>query len=301
MASIFISYKGIDAHVVDLIAPLLVEKGHTVRFDQDLYIGAGWQTQLMEFLLSSDIVLLLWSKNTSGSQFICAEVGAARASDRIGLLPVMIEGAEIPNFLRDLICAQLYTLETEALEKLVDDLDKSIQKFIAYREQRKPGSPKIFISHRHKDEKVVRALLICLETYFKIDKQDIRCTSVNPYRLPVGENTSERLRQEISEAEVVLGILTTDTLTSAYVAFELGSAWGQRVWTCPLLACGADQRHIPDPIRDLSPLFLSDPDDCSQLLSDLKGFTSLIKRQPTSRELKENINQLSRAVKYLIK
>ena len=71
----------------------------------------------------------------------------------------------------------------------------------------------------------------CIRTYFAVDRKDIRCTSVRPYRLPVGENTADRLRDEITEAEVVLGILTTDTLESSYVAFELGSAWGQRVWT----------------------------------------------------------------------
>lgn len=119
----------------------------------------------------------------------------------------------------------------------------------------------------------------CIRTYFTVDRQDVRCTSVRPYRLPVGENTADRLRDEITEAEVVLGILTTDTLESSYVAFELGSAWGQRVWTCPLLARGADQSHIPDPIRGLSPLFLSNGTECFQLLNDMEGFTSLVKRK----------------------
>ena len=119
----------------------------------------------------------------------------------------------------------------------------------------------------------------CIRTYFTVDRQDVRCTSVRPYRLPVGENTADRLRDEITEAEVVLGILTTDTLESSYVAFELGSAWGQRVWTCPFLAHGADQSHIPDPIRGLSPLFLSNERECFQLLNDMEGFTSLVKRK----------------------
>jgi hypothetical protein len=117
----------------------------------------------------------------------------------------------------------------------------------------------------------------CIKTYFHIERQDIRCTSVQP--LSVGENTGERLRDEISNAKAVLGILTTDTLSSSYVVFELGSAWGQRVWTCPLLAGGADQSHIPDPIRDLSPLFLTNEKDCFQLLGDMEGFTTLVKKK----------------------
>ncbi|MFN0124653.1 MAG: hypothetical protein ACKV2V_29475, partial [Blastocatellia bacterium] len=113
---------------------------------------------------------------------------------------------------------------------------------------------------------------------FQIGREDIRCTSVRPYRLPVGEDTDDRLRDEIAAAEAVLGILSTDTLQSSYVAFELGAAWGQRVWTCPLLARGADQSHIPDPIRGLSPLFLSKSSECFQLLSDMEGFTTLKKQ-----------------------
>jgi hypothetical protein len=45
------------------------------------------------------------------------------------------------------------------------------------------------------------------------------------------------------------------------------------------LAGGANQGHIPDPIRGLSPLFLSKNGDCFQLLNDMEGFTSLMKRR----------------------
>jgi len=138
--------------------------------------------------------------------------------------------------------------------------------------------------------------LDCIKTYFHVDRQDIRCTSVRPYRLPVGENTSDRLRDEITDTEVVFDILTTDTLASTYVAFKPGSAWGQRVRTCPLLAHGANQGHIPDPIRGLSLLFLSKNGDCFQLLNDMEGFTSLVKRKKEySSELSDKIQKLVEA------
>lgn len=298
MAIIYVSYRSLDREVVNSLVPMLQDKGHKIRFDQELYIGSGWQTQLMEALLSSDVVLLLWSENTSNSQFVCAEVGAARASSKIGLLPVVIGNIPIPHFIRDLTVEQIPDSQPETLKKLSEKIDISIQKYIEHRNLHKQGRPKIFISHRHKDENIVRALVDCIKLYFQIDRQDIRCTSVRPYRLPVGENTSDRLRDEISDAEVVLGILTTDTLASSYVAFELGSAWGQRVWTCPLLARGADHTHIPDPIRGLSALYLSNPGDCFQLLNDLEGFTSLIKRKELDDgELSDKINKLVEAAK----
>ena len=293
MASVYISYKSEDQKIAHSLVPLLKEKGHRVRFDQDLFIGATWRDQLMESIQNSDVVILLWTENTYRSQFVPAEVGVVRASPRIGLLPVLIGDVEIPPFIQDLMVERIVNTEPDTLKKLSEKLDASIKKYLEHRTIRKKGRPKIFISHRHKDEKIVSALVECLKTYFYIDKQDIRCTSVRPYRLPVGENTADRLRNEITDAEVVLGIMTTDTLDSSYVAFELGSAWGQRVWTCPLLAGGANQSHIPDPIRDLSPLFLTNAGDCFQLLSDLLNFTSLEKRKEFDEgELADKIKRL---------
>ena len=298
MATIYISYRTLDVEIANSLVPLLQDKGHKIRFDQELYIGSGWQSQLLEALLSSDAVLLLWSENTIDSHFVCAEVGAARAASKVGLLPVVIGDTPIPYFIQDLYVERIPDSKPETLKMLSEKIDISVQKYLEHRNLHKQGRPKIFISHRHKDEKIVRALVECIKTYFHIDRQDIRCTSVRPYRLPVGENTSDRLRDEISDAEIVLGILTTDTLASSYVAFELGSAWGQRVWTCPLLARGADQSHIPDPIRGISALFLSNSGDCFQFLNDLEGFTSLIKRKDLDDgELSDKIQKLVEAAK----
>jgi hypothetical protein len=300
MATVYVSYKSQDKYIVDLLVPLLEAKGHSIRFDQELPIGAAWRDQLMGALLSSDVMLLIWTENTTRSQFVPAEVGAVRAIPKLSLLPVIVGDVEIPSFIQDLIVERIHDTDPDTIKKLSEKLDTSIKQHIKYRNMRKKGRPKIFISHRHKDEEIVRALVNCIETYFHVDRQDIRCTSVRPYRLPVGENSADRLRDEITDAEVVLGILTTDTLASSYVAFELGSAWGQRVWTCPLLACGADMSNIPDPIRGLSALFLSKDGDCFQLLSDMESFTSLVKRKGMNNgELSDKVRKLVEASKVI--
>ncbi|MBL8348964.1 MAG: toll/interleukin-1 receptor domain-containing protein [Burkholderiaceae bacterium] len=296
MATIYVSYKYEDAPIVRALVPLLQSKGHRIRSDQELPIGAAWRDQLMGSMLASDVVLLIWTENTARSQHVPAEVGVVRATPRLALLPVLVGDVAIPPFIQDLIADRIPDTSDDTLQRLGERLDASIRKHLDYRTLGTRGRPKIFISHRHKDEDIVRALLDCLERHFEIQRQDIRCTSVRPYRLPVGENTADRLRAEITDAEVVLGILTTDTLASSYVAFELGSAWGQRVWTCPLLAGGADQSHIPDPIRGTSPLFLSKEGDCHQLLGDLEGFTSLARRSDLDRrELDDRVRRLAKA------
>jgi len=285
MATIYVSYQNKDHDIVQKLAPLLEAKGHKVRFDKELFIGAAWRDDLMAAILDSDAVIVIWTKNTQHSQFVPAEIGVVRATPDIGLLPVVIGNVGIPLFLQDLNVRIMGYVSDAKLRELANELHTSIKKHIERRNMRKKGRPKVFISHRHKDEELVRALVDCINIYFAIDKKDIRCTSVRPYRLPVGEDTDDRLRNEITDAEVVLGILTKDTLASSYVAFELGSAWGQRVWTCPLLARGADQSHIPDPIRGLSPLFLTKEGECVQLLSDMEGFTSLVKRRNVDQRL----------------
>ncbi|MEM1160126.1 MAG: toll/interleukin-1 receptor domain-containing protein [Pseudomonadota bacterium] len=292
MAVIYISYRAPDRPIADRLSRMLSERGHIVRYDKELYTGSEWRSQLMTALKESDGVLLIWSKETESSQYVPSEVGAARALPKMGLFPVMIGDVDRPLFISDVMVDRLETQSDEAFAALADRLDDSFEKHFELVDRRQHGNPRIFISHRHKDEKIVRALAICLRTRFKLQRSDIRCTSVRPYRLPVGEQTGERLREEISTAEVILGILTPDTQESSYVLFELGSAWGQKRWTCPLLARSADQSHIPHPIRDLSPLSLEKPGECWQLMDDLLGFTSLEKTEADQSELNDLVNAL---------
>lgn len=278
MATLFISYKWEDRDAATSLAKHLRALGHTVRFDSQIVVGLPWREKLLNALLDADGMVLLWTERTGQSQHVAAEVGAVRATPRIALMPVLVGPVEIPPFIHDLFADRVPAISADTLPALAQRLSDSIAAHIEMRGRRPQGRPRVFISHRHKDEAIVRALTECIAARFEIASTDLRCTSVRPYRLPVGEATSSRLREEIATAEVVLGILTPDTLQSSFVAFELGAAWGQKVWTCPLLARGADARHIPDPIRDLSPLLLTNAAECHQLLDDMRGFSTLRQR-----------------------
>jgi hypothetical protein len=293
MAGIYVSYRSTDKVVVDGLVPLLEERGHRVVFDWGLHVGASWREELMTGLLTSDVLLVVWNETTNMSQYVPAEVGAARASGRVAVLPVLVGDTGVPPFLQDLFFERLEEVTPARLAELAAKLDASIAHHLQRRDAHKAGQPKIFISHRHKDRQLVQRLIDCISAYFAISAADIRATSVAPYRLRVGENTSERLRRDISDAEVVLGILSADTMESVYVAFELGSAWGQGIWTCPLLARGADESHIPAPIRDLSPLHLSNPRDCHQLMEDLATAKDLDRRADVQQsELAQRVQEL---------
>jgi hypothetical protein len=161
------------------------------------------------------------------------------------------------------------------------------------RSEHSPESyPRIFISHRHKEEDVAKALVNLLEAAFHIEKGDIRCTSVQPYRLPAGARTPDRLRAEIRHARVVLGILTPDTKESSYVLFELGASWGQNIPCFPFLAKGATSADIPSPIGDLHSLQLADESDCHQLINELPHVVGLRRREGFEAQIAEKISDL---------
>ncbi len=85
---------------------------------------------------------------------------------------------------------------------------------------------KIFISHSSQDLEIVKSLVRLIRGSLNLSSEKIRCTSLNGHRLPAGVGTDDRLKQEIFDCEVLIGIITPISLESYYVLFELGARWG---------------------------------------------------------------------------
>jgi TIR domain len=212
------------------------------------------------------------------------------------LIPVIIGDIPIPQFIQDLYAVRVPDMALPGPFKLpANDIDKAVKAHLLQMEDTR--GPKLFISHRHKEEKIVSALVDVLRSAFVIDQSDIRCTSVRPYRLPVGERTPDRLKRELKGAQAVIGIITPDTRESSYVLFELGGAWAQNILTCPMLARGASIAEIPDPIRDINPLSLEDERDCQQFLDDLEDATTLKRQSRVGGDVAERIRKLVEGAK----
>ncbi len=90
-----------------------------------------------------------------------------------------------------------------------------------------------------------------LEAYMVIPDHAIRCTSLPGYKLRSGSHTSTTLRAELNEAEIIIGVLTPESLESGWVMFELGAGWGAQKWVVPLIA-GVDYDSIPGPLKESS-------------------------------------------------
>jgi hypothetical protein len=293
MAKIYLAHSLRDADLAKQIELRLEGKEHRFTYAVTTQPFGNWRKKLSDALRSADVIIALLSQNGLESKFVISEIGAARAYDELrGMLVIPIifgENVEIPSFIEDYHCFFLRSSTASEIDALANQIDSVISQY----SDQLPKYPRIFISHRHKDVKIAEALVNLLESAFQVDKNDIRCTSVQPYTLPSGEKTSERLRTEIRSADVVIGLLTPDTRESNYVIAELGAAWGSNVAIFPLLARGATYEHVPEPLNERHSLSLHKEADCLQLIDDIARVSSLTRRAEVSGRVTRDAKSLS--------
>jgi hypothetical protein len=109
----------------------------------------------------------------------------------------------------------------------------------------------------------------------------IRCTSVDGYRLPAGVDTNERLRGEIRSAKIVIGVLTPNSISSTYVLFELGARWGAGLPMITLLA-GVVPEDMRGPHTVLNALSCETDAQLIQLVEDVGTLLHLPRQSASS-------------------
>lgn len=284
MARIFLSYSFSDQDLVRELEARLQDLGHSIDIKVDKPPAGRWRERLSNALSSADVIIPLLSERGLQSNYVSSEIGSARVLAQTKgalLLPVLTSSTHnVPPFISDYHCFRLKTdgngyAEGEHIKLVASQLGFAIAEHLESR------SPRLFVSHRHLDEGVVKALVSLMEKSFEIEAKDIRCTSVHPYRLSPGDRTSEKLKTEIKAAEVVLGILSPEAQESKYVLAELGAAWGWDVPTFPLLIRGATYTDVPSPLDERSCLDLRIGTNCIQFIEAISRVTSFRRRQET--------------------
>lgn len=142
------------------------------------------------------------------------------------------------------------------------------------------ASPLVFISHSNADREIAGALVALLRAALNLTPTEIRCTSVDGYRLPLGEATDQRLRQEVLGAEVLIALLSPKSLASTYVLFELGGRWGAGLPIAPVLVPGLDASSLKGPLAGLNALSAGVEAQLHQLVEDV---ARLLGKSPNSR------------------
>jgi hypothetical protein len=305
MARIFLSYSFSDQDLVRRLEANLQEIGHSIEIKVDKPPAGRWRERLSNALNSADVIIALLSERGLQSNYVSSEIGSGRIlaqTKNALLLPIVVSNVyRVPAFISDYHC---FKLDLDQNGYADDDRVKLLanQLSFAISEHLESRSPRLFVSHRHLDEGVVKALISLMEKSFEIEAKDIRCTSVHPYRLSPGDRTSEKLKTEIKAAEVVLGILSPEAQDSKYVLAELGAAWGCDVPTFPLLIRGATYTDVPSPLDERSCLDLRIGANCIQCVEAISRFTTFRRKQETGdmtriQEAVEELTKLAAAIK----
>lgn len=130
---------------------------------------------------------------------------------------------------------------------------------------------KVFISHTSSDADVALALIRVLRSALNLTENEIRCTSVQGYKLDAGADIEADIRFEVNESSVLIGLLTPTSVHRPYVLFELGARWGVEKPLIPLLASGADYELLPEPLKGKNAISASVRSDLQDLLDTLSS------------------------------
>jgi hypothetical protein len=159
---------------------------------------------------------------------------------------------------------------------------------------------RLFISHSAADRDLVERLVKLLRAALVLPASQIRCTSVDGYRLPAGVDTAEQLRLEVHEATVLVGVISASSLRSLYVAFELGARWGAKRPLFPLLAPGTNASILEGPLAGLNALSSASSAQLHQLISDLSTVLGIKSEEPAVyQQYVEEVLALSKAAPNL--
>ena len=128
---------------------------------------------------------------------------------------------------------------------------------------------RLFISHASKDALLAERLVDLIRAALNLPAAAIRCSSVDGYRLPGGADTNDQIRQEVHEAEAFIGLVSTASVQSMYVLFELGARWGAKRHLIPLLAPDTGASGLGGPLTGLNALRCDHPAQLHQLVEEL--------------------------------
>lgn len=143
---------------------------------------------------------------------------------------------------------------------------------------------RLFISHSSRDSALVDLIVVLLRAALNLPASEIRCTSIDGYRLPIGADTDEQLRREVHAAEAFIGIISPESLKSLYVVFELGARWGAGRPLFPVLSPGTDTKILSGPLSGLNALSAGNRSQLHQLVRDLAQSLDIKAESPDAYE-----------------
>jgi hypothetical protein len=94
---------------------------------------------------------------------------------------------------------------------------------------------RIFISHATADVELVKLFVNLLQTGLSISHKQLFCTSLEGMRIPPGKQFVEYIRDELTNADYVVMLVTPSYYESPFCMCELGATWVRAVGSSPFV------------------------------------------------------------------
>ena len=141
---------------------------------------------------------------------------------------------------------------------------------------------RVFVSHSSAGEATASMFADLIRDALGLFREQIRCTSTTGYKLPAGVKIDDYLWREIHETDVLLGLISSNSVKSLYVAFELGARWAPEKPFFPVLLPGTPSSVITGPLQNLNVLNAAVRGDLFQLVEDLAAVLGVEQTLPTT-------------------
>lgn len=139
------------------------------------------------------------------------------------------------------------------------------------REQQKVKQKKIFISHSSKDKEYVKAIVNLLKS-IGLKKDNLFCSSVDGYGIPLGKNIFEYLREEFNNFELhVIFVHSNNFYDSPICLNEMGATWVVKYKHTSIILPDFDMNRMTGVISKEDIAIRLDGDDVNSRLTELKN------------------------------
>ena len=147
---------------------------------------------------------------------------------------------------------------------------------------------RIFISHKHSDEKIAYKLSDFFITALNLKDEDILCTSDPDSGLSFNSNTiSDQLKSNLKEADALVAVITADSLRSPWIPFEIGSFWPTEKSIILILGPSLTPDNLPGPLKGWLSISIENDKAFEQL-------NKVINQLDKELDIRQNINRSRR-------
>lgn len=144
----------------------------------------------------------------------------------------------------------------------------------------------IFISHATKDKELVRAFVELLEEGIGVPENEIFCSSLEEFGIPVGENFISYIKSMIQAPDIVIILLSPCYFQSNFCVSELGAAWALSHKIFPILVPPLTYEDVKDVLTGVQVIKIDDDIKYNELRDHLIGSIKCSSKSNTKWDLK---------------